>query len=201
MKIALDQPLFNPLQIIFSLVTYVYGEVGSVWRKSYRDDKPNPSMQLRETLGAGDRALHGSNHQPHTPLWSLLSWGWRGHRMRSSVHFCPLISKGPLLVLSVWGYRSCWKGATDTKIKVTEPVRSWGKRWSRNPRKNIYLFLYMYNFLLLSFHDPCPIHSLGPRQSLPLVSHAPVSFPLPGMARWGVASDTLENMSVSPTRW
>ena len=33
-KIALDQPLFNLLQIIFSLVTYVYGEVGSVGRKS-----------------------------------------------------------------------------------------------------------------------------------------------------------------------
>ena len=72
-KIALDQPLFNLLQIIFSLVTYVYGEVGSVGRKSYRDDKTYPSMQLRENLGIGDRVLHGSNHQHHTPLWSLLS--------------------------------------------------------------------------------------------------------------------------------
>lgn len=69
----------------------------------------------------------------------------------------------------------------------------------------------MHNFLLLSFHDPGPIRSLGPRQSLPLVSRAPVSFPLPGasmlsslkyklMTRGGVASDTSENMSVSPAR-
>lgn len=159
-------------------------------------------MQLRETLGVGDRALHGSNHQPHTPLWSLFSWGWRGHRMRSLCPLLPTHLSCPL-VLSVWGYRSCWKGkARIIKIKVTEPVRSWGKRWSRNPRKNIYLSLYMYNFILLPFHDPCPIHSLGPRQSLPLVSHAPVSFPLPGMARWGVALVILYIMSLfPPTRW
>ena len=158
MKIALDQPLFNPLQIIFSLVTYVYGEVGSVWRKSYRDDKPNPSMQLTENLGTGDRALHGSNHQHHTPLWSLLSWGWRGHRMRSSVHFCPLISKGPLLVLPVWGYRSCWKGTIDTKIKVTEPVRSWGKRCfsDQEIQERIFIFFFI-GTIFSSFPSMIPV--------------------------------------------